>query len=292
MEEIIDMKRVKVKETTNPEGLGENNKFFNEEFVLAPLYKKISIDPNASSAETFPYNDFRLELYCPKCKKRRIFNFANSTLIIAFYDLKGNFVSETVSESLGNKTDTYISFKAKGDCRHDIIIIIRILPDFKIEKVGQFPSIYDLNEEINNKDFLKLLDDEYKSYYKTACSLYSFNTCIGALTYLRRIFEKLLADCFKENSEDINISESAFKSMKIEDKVKNLKGYLPSIVFEQGFNKIYSKISDGIHNLSEEECSVIFSILKSAIEEIMIEELARKEKFKRQKELSDKLGSI
>ena len=292
MEEIINMKHVKVKEIKNFEGLGENNYFFSEEFVLAPLYKKISINPNALSAETFPYNDFRLELYCPECKKRRIFNFANSTFIKAFYDLKGDFVSETVSEALKNKTDTYISFKAKGDCRHDVIIIVRILSDCKIEKIGQFPSIYDSNEEINNKEFLKLLDDEYRSYYKTACSLYSFNTCIGALIYLRRIFEKLLADCFEENSANIKISESDFKSMRIENKVKKLKGYLPGIVFEQGFNKIYLKISDGIHNLSEEECAVIFPILKSAIEEIMIEELAKKEKIKRQRELSNKLSSI
>ena len=43
-------------------------------------------------------------------------------------------------------------------------------------------------------------------------------------------------------------------------------------------NQIYSKISDGIHNLSEEECQIIFPILKCALEEILIQKLAKQGK--------------
>lgn len=79
---------------------------------------------------------------------------------------------------------------------------------------------------------------------------------------------------------------------KVEEKVKMLKMYLPEILQEQGFNNIYTKISDGIHNLSEDECQIIFPILKEAIEEILIEKIQSKEKKERISKMSKKLMGI
>ena len=78
----------------------------------------------------------------------------------------------------------------------------------------------------------------------------------------------------------------------MEDKVKKLKKYLPLVMFNQGFNQIYIKISDGIHNLSEEDCSNMFIVLKDAIEEILIEKMEKSEKAKRQKKLTEELSKI
>lgn len=77
-----------------------------------------------------------------------------------------------------------------------------------------------MNEEINNKQFLKLLDEEYVSYYKKACSLYVFSSCIGALIYLRRIFEHLLIDIFNYNKDKISIKLDDYKRMKMKEKDK------------------------------------------------------------------------
>ena len=159
-------------------------------------------------------------------------------------------------------------------------------------KIGQYPSIYELNEEINNKKFIKMLGDEYAGYYRNACSLYSFNTCIGAMIYLRRIFEKILLDTYEEQKENIDIKLADFKKLRMEDKLKQLKEYLPDILFEQGFNVIYTKISDGVHNLTENECQEIFPILKTAIEEILIDKLEFQEKQKRRTEISNKIGNL
>ena len=78
----------------------------------------------------------------------------------------------------------------------------------------------------------------------------------------------------------------------MEDKVKKLKEYLPLVMFNQGFNQIYIKISDGIHNLSEEDCSNMFIVLKDAIEEILIDKMEKSEKAKRQKKLTEELSKI
>ena len=34
-----------------------------------PLYKKIKVDSSLDSCDILPYNDYRLELFCPECKK-------------------------------------------------------------------------------------------------------------------------------------------------------------------------------------------------------------------------------
>ena len=136
-----------------------------------------------------------------------------------------------------------------------------------------------MNEQINNKAFLNELVEEYKDYYRKACSLNSFNSNIGAMTYLRRIFEKLLIDGFLENFSEEDFE--AFQKKRMEDKVDYLKEHLPKLLFEQGFNSLYSLISDGVHNLSEEECEQNFSTLKLAIEEILIEKIQTKETTER-----------
>ena len=78
----------------------------------------------------------------------------------------------------------------------------------------------------------------------------------------------------------------------MEDKIKILKPYLPSIMFNQGFNTIYTKISDGVHNLTEEECSNMFLVLKMGIEEILTKKMEMDEEKNRIKDLEKQLQNI
>ena len=104
--------------------------------------------------------------------------------------------------------------------------------------------------------------------------------------------EPILLDTYSDNAASLDISLDDFKKLRMEDKVKKLKEYLPLVMFNQGFNQIYIKISDGIHNLSEEDCSNMFIVLKDAIEEILIEKMEKSEKAKRQKKLTEELSKI
>lgn len=265
------------------------NVFINEKLFKTPLYKKIKIEENIRNYKFFPYNSLKLELYCNECKKRRIYSFMNSRN--AFINMApGVSTISSIKDEL--KKIDFFRLIAQADCGHHLVVDFRVIDNNYIEKIGQYPSIYDMNEEINNNQFLKLLDKEYVSYYKTACSLYSFNSCIGALTYLRRIFEQLLIDIFNDNKNKITIAFDEYKKMKMREKISKVKSYLPQIMQEQGFNTIYTKISDGIHNLTEEECSNIFPILKDGIEEILINRLEEKDKEKRRKEISTKLNNL
>ncbi len=276
------------------------NNFITEEMLLFPLYKKIKINKKEKVYNFFPYNDVRIECYCKKCNARRIFAFENSQTALnslmyvqrigSMTESTNNYTKNTMDDKMAELD--FFSFYAMADCKHKMIIHFMKIDDETIMKIGQFPSIYDLNSNINNKKFLKCLGEEYAEYYKNACSLYSFNTYIGALVYLRRIFEKLLIDTFNDNNEQIAISFDEFKAKKMADKVKLLKPYLPQIMFSQGFNSVYTKISDGIHNLNEEECSKMFLVLKMAIEEILTEKFENEEKKKRISAISKELQNL
>lgn len=274
---------------------GEYNNFITEELILLPLYKKIKNFPK-SILEMFPIENLKLELYCNKCKCKRIYTFATIGLDYYTIETGPSFVSNQSNVSIGYekmmKENQYFYFIAKADCGHNLIILFKIIDENTIIKVGQSPSIYDMNEEINNKSFLKELGEEYTNYYKTACSLNSFNSNIGAMTYLRRIFEKLLVDCFEANQAELGITKDDFTKLKMENKLDKLKKFLPQIIFENGYNQLYSKISDGIHNLSEDECNHLFIPLRMAIEEILIEKLELKEKKSRQEKLGRELQNI
>lgn len=289
IKESVNYKNITFKKKSG-DNFGLSNNFFDEDKMLYPLYKKIKLNEEDKTCDIFPYNDYRLELFCPACKKRRIFCFQNSTFINLYWNQNGTQYCESVKDFLF-KTD-YFSVRAQADCKHNLLVIFKKIDNSTIMKVGQYPSIYDLNEEINNKSFINMLGEEYSGYYKNACSLYSFNTCIGAMVYLRRIFEKVLLETYEEHKDNISYSLDDFKKLRMEEKIKELKKYLPDILFEQGFNSIYTKISDGVHNLSESECQLIFPILKNAIEEILIDRLELKEKQKRRNELSNKIGNL
>ena len=273
------------------------NKFITEEMLLSPLYKKIKIDKNIKPYEFFPMNDLRVECYCKECNQRRIYSFEDSQIALSSVMREMSPSSINTSSSNYKICDLqyelehldYFTFCAQADCKHNMIILFKVIDKETIMKVGQYPSIYDLNEKINNKEFIKILGKEYSEYYKKACSLYSFDTYIGALIYLRRIYEKLLLDTFNDNKDNLDITISDFKIKRMDEKIQFLKKYLPSIMFEQGFNKIYTKISDGIHNLTEDECCKIFLILKMGIEEILIEKMEKEEKNKRIQALSKEL---
>lgn len=286
-EDYIDYNSVHVKSGNGYASDDLNNEFISEELLLKPLYKKIEIDPEIPNYNFFPYNDVRVECYCPRCKKRRIFCFENSAL--ASYNIGAKWQS-----SVGSKLQfaKIFNFKAIADCNHILFVNFIVVDDNHVMKVGQFPSIYDLNEEINNKKFLKLLGDEYRKYYTKACSLFSFDSCIGAMTYLRRIFEKILKDTYEENKDNIDVDFQEFKQLRMDEKIEKLRAYLPDLLFLDGFNLVYTRISDGIHNLSEEECEMMFPYLKSAIEEILIDKLEQDEKTKRRKEIASKINNF
>ena len=162
---------------------------------------------------------------------------------------------------------------------NDIIRFIIFRNTKILFKVGQFPSIADLQFEEIGKKYDKILSKQNLHDLKKAIGLMAHGAGAGSLVYLRRIFENIIFETFASKSNELKISEQEFKSKKMDEKVGLLKNYLPSQLLEM--NAIYGILSKGVHELSEEECLTYFPALKLSILLILDEKNERLEKDKK-----------
>ena len=155
-------------------------------------------------------------------------------------------------------------------------------------KVGQYPSVADIHLG-QVKQYNKVLDGSLSEFTK-AIKLAANGVGIGSFVYLRRIFENLVFDAFKEAKNDNAIDEGRFNGLRMDEKIKSLNGYLPSFIVEN--HEIYGILSKGIHELTEEECLAYFDCMRQSIELILDEKLELLAKKKKQDEVKKTISSI
>jgi hypothetical protein len=159
-------------------------------------------------------------------------------------------------------------------------------------KVGQSPSLADLQFAEIGKKYDKVLPDEDLQNLKKAIGLVSHGAGAGSFVYLRRIFENLIFETYKNNKESLDVLEVDFKKKRMLDKIEILKDFLPSQLIEM--KGIYNILGKGVHELTEEECLRYFSSIKLSIELILdqkIEETKKKEKDLKVKHQLQKIQS-
>lgn len=160
---------------------------------------------------------------------------------------------------------------------------------FFLSKIGQFPSIADLEFSKFDK-YKKTLKPEDLRELKKAVGLSANGIGIGAFVYLRRVFENLIEE---KHQEIINLStwdEEKYKYSKVDEKILLLKDKLPLLMVE--YRKVYSIISKGIHELSEQECLEYFNVVLDAITLILEEEFKINEEIKRKVEMEENINKI
>lgn len=157
---------------------------------------------------------------------------------------------------------------------HELQFYTRV-SDTSFEKVGQFPSLADLHLADLVK-YRKVLGDRYVEFAR-GVGLNAHGIGIGAFVYLRRIFERLITAARDEAAEkDPTWDEGAYQKSRMDGKIMLLAAYLPNALVEN--RSVYAILSKGIHELSEGECKAYFPAVKTAIELILDEEIAVKER--------------
>ncbi len=159
-----------------------------------------------------------------------------------------------------------------------------------IIKIGQLPSLVDIQFAKIDKKYNKFLSKELLKEFKRAIELATHNVGIGSFVYLRRIFENLIYDAFDEHKQDINITKKDFFKKRIEEKINVLKNYLPSQLIEM--KSIYAILSKGIHELDEQTCLNYFSALKLSIELILDQKIMLDIKNKKDKKVKRQIQVI
>ncbi len=164
-----------------------------------------------------------------------------------------------------------------------------MVQDQKLMKVGQRPSIADLQLEGLEKYRQALGKETYREFTK-AVGLFAHGVGIGSFVYLRRIFERLVNDAYKIAGQNSGWDESVYQKARMDEKIVLLKGHLPQVLVDNA--GIYSILSKGIHSLTEYECLKYFDTVKVGIELILDEKIEREKKQKKIKSVTDAISRI
>lgn len=195
-----------------------------------------------------------------------------------------SYYSDILAE-VGVKT---LVFKCQRYYDKITIAVFHNPDDSLLIKVGQFPSVADIHIG-QVKQYDKVLEKPILREFTKAIGLAANGVGIGSFVYLRRIFENLVFQAFDEAKKD-GAAIDHFESLRMEEKIKVLKGYLPSFIVEN--NSVYGILSKGIHELTEEDCLAYFDCMRQSIELILDERLEQLEKKKKMAEVKKTISSI
>lgn len=165
-----------------------------------------------------------------------------------------------------------------------------------VRKIGQRPPW-----EISiNPSLEKALGTKSKIYKNgLVCESQSYG--IGAYAYFRRITEEVideLLESINELIDETNQSDyvAALKKVKktriTEEKIKLVEDLLPSTLQPDGYNPLkalYSALSDGLHNKSDEECLEKAEAIREILVYLLEQIESHKQKSKRFSEKMKKL---
>lgn len=157
-------------------------------------------------------------------------------------------------------------------------------------KVGQWPSLADLQFASIGRKYDGVLDEKSLAEFKRAIGLAAHGIGVGSFVYLRRIFEKLIFQTFDTYKSGLSVDKNDFAPKRMEDKVEILKDHLPSQLVEM--KSIYSILSKGVHQLSEEECLAYFEPLKLSIELILDQKIELDLKQQRDAKVKQEIQNI
>jgi hypothetical protein len=139
-----------------------------------------------------------------------------------------------------------------------------------LEKIGQYPSLAALNLPHVRKYRAVLSDDVYSDLAK-GIGLAAHDVGIGSYVYLRRVFERLVEDAHVVAKEEAGWDEDSYRQMRMAEKITALKSHLPEFLVSHA--GLYSLLSKGLHELSEDECLKNFSVVRLGIELILDQKL-------------------
>lgn len=249
----------------------------NNFFLESSLYERYSIN------ESYAYILFdlifftdKLDCYCPICEKESTFIGTNTAPKFRGYLIENyeQMVESGVEyEYFLNKIhhiDFYCSRVESHKMQQSIIVTGN-----ELFKIGQYPSIADISQP-ELKKYRGVLSKEKYSEFTRGVGLITHGIGIGSFVYLRRIFEDLIEDAHKKLTDSADWNEDAYIKARMAEKIEILSPELPEFLVEN--KALYSILSKGIHELTENECLEYFPTVKLGIELILDEKLEKKKR--------------
>tara|TARA_R110002051_G_scaffold297297_1_gene363597 strand:- start:868 stop:1704 length:837 start_codon:yes stop_codon:yes gene_type:complete len=166
---------------------------------------------------------------------------------------------------------------------------------FNVEKTGTFIKIgQDVQlmefESWKVKNYRNVLSKEKQKELIRAIGLASHGVGIGSFVYLRRIFEDLIEEAHLLAKSNANWNDEEYLRFRMADKITSLKEYLPDFLVRN--KAIYSILSKGIHELSEQLCLTYFDTILLGIERILEAKLELIKQKKRDEDAEKKIAEL
>lgn len=147
-----------------------------------------------------------------------------------------------------------------------------------VVKIGQLPSVGDISQA-ELKDVDKSLDKLDRKELGTALGLFAHDAASGAFVYLRRVFERMIYRAHDRYAEK-NGKIEGFSTLRMDEKIAAIAGELPERVVQ--YKKVFSVLSAGIHELTDEQCQGLFPVVKAVVFQML-----EQEEHKRRKAIAD-----
>jgi hypothetical protein len=239
--------------------------------IEVPLYEIVSYEEaDLEQGRLLKNFDEVFDSYCPECNSHSIFE--------RYWQY-----SKSINHDPSSWIDCgvfSIQIQCTRDKRHKQLFIFKAIGQ-TIQKIGQLPSIAELNL-FDVKKYSKVLEKKYFRELTKAIGLASHGVGVGSFVYLRRIFEFLIEESHVKLSGEKSWDEDTYKRARMNDKIEILSSELPDFLVEN--KSMYSILSKGIHELSENDCLKAFPIIKIGIEIILDEKI---EKLRKEKKLAE-----
>lgn len=270
---------------------------FQEWLADEGLYSPIRLDdkPASSIAKEIDHSGLSVDCYCPYCQEASVFRFTSGHKMLPSPSIvsgTGNYYDPV--HLFLNKVLPDMKFHCAREQAHNLRFFLKVSKDgartYTIKKIGQYPSKLDLlSGEIRN--YRKHAPTDARELHVAAiCVSAGFH--VAAFVYLRRVFERRIEIAHKAAKKDDGWDETAYdpRNMRMEARIAALRDHLPDFLVEN--RKIYSILSKGIHELTEEDCAEAFSPIELGITLILDEEIEMKRKAAKRAKVSGDLAKL
>lgn len=253
------------------------------------LYKKNSITELLTHGSVMIYGDIRTHIseftkrkliYCKDCKKELVFIPDTPRLFNEETWNTDHHYIEDRSEIVAKK------YRCSADPLHIYYFIFRIT-DKELVKIAEYPSVAD---KLDLGKYTKILDKSKLTELGQVSILESHGFNVASFLYYRRIFEYIIMKVFYENFPQLNIEEADFKLKSMKEKVEILNSHLPNYVTEN--KHIYSVLSEGVHELTDDECSQYLPVVKAIVLYFLDEFCENEERKLKKSEFAKELNKI
>jgi hypothetical protein len=231
-----------------------------KEFCISyPLYELFTFaEEHDQEGWNVFFSQEPIDTYCPECSSHSIFHQHYTSDIPRYIDAW-----------VGSKRYAVV-LKCSRNEDHRLFFMFDI-NDRTVQKIGQHPSLADLNTYDVRQYSAVLSREDFKEFTK-AIGLAAHGVGVGSFVYLRRIFENLVGAAYQIAKTDNGWDDDAYQNGRMAERIRLLAGHLPEFLVEN--RSMYKILSQGIHELTENECLAAFPVVKMGIELVLDEKLA------------------